>query len=646
MRKLYSLAVASLFLSTILAGQPIGDFQSIEAGRQTEQFRFPEKTHTFQVLLRAGEQLTTGGSMPTRHDFTGFVPVGGSSENGFVCINAEVNPSGDVTVLDVHFDEKQRKWLVDASEKVDFDPVEGTRNNCSGTVTPWGTVLTCEENKSNSPNAAGFNRFGFCVEIDPVTKTVRNYDGGLPDGDKVWKMGFCNHENAAVRPDQHRVLYTGNDNPRGFLFKYVTDRAGELGSGRLFALQKNDDGSGRWLPLKNATPADVNRTSEQCERLGATFFNGIEDVEIGPDGLVYFAVKGVGRVFRFKDDDLLCAGNSSKISHFETFLGGRSYQTGRPGAAPTPWGLGNDNLAFDPEGNLWVCQDGGNNYIWVVAPGHTQAVPRVRIFGQAPAGAEPTGLTFSPDGRFGFMSFQHPSGENSATQSDAFGRPQKWSRDVAIVFSRKEFLGNKQPQNGQVATASPLEIRSSEPTADLTEFSVETEGQTVRLFWITDSEERLNHFIVERMTNGGRWETIGTVAAHGTTESESWYQFADPNPWLGTNFYRLREVGYGGGISNSDVVQAGFFPKNMASGGKIYPNPASRILNLLFAEIPDGPIEVVVTNTLGVRKLTKNFGETGGSHVSFNVERLRPGPYFLQARSVGRVLLTGRFSVN
>ena len=47
-----------------------------------------------------------------------------------------------------------------------------------------------------------------------------------------------------------------------------------------------------------------------------------------------------------------------------------------------------------------------------------------------------------------------------------------------------------------------------------------------------------------------------------------------------------------GGIVNSDIVQAGFFPKNMASGGKIYPNPASRVLNLQFSENPDGPVEV------------------------------------------------------
>ncbi len=631
-------AFVGLFFAHLLAAQSIGTFQSVRPGPQTSRFQFPENTHTFQVLLRAGEPLTTGGSMPARHDFTGFVPVGGSSENGFVCINAEVNPSGDVTVLDVHFDKKQKKWLVDASEKVDFDPVEGTRNNCSGTVTPWGTVLTCEENKSTTrPNAAGFNRFGFCIEIDPATKTVKNYDGGLPDGDKIWKMGFCNHENAVVRPDQNRVLYTGMDNPRGFLYKYVTDFAGELGAGRLFVFQKTGNGLGQWLPLKNSTPSDVNRTIEQSEAIGASIFNGIEDVEIGPDGLVYFAVKGEGRVYRFKDENLLNTDFYSKTTHFETYLGGMSYQTDPASKKMTPWGVGNDNLAFDPEGNLWVCQDGNSNHIWVVAPDHTQAQPKVRLFGIAPAGAEPTGLTFSPDGRFGFMSFQHPADENSGSQPDAFGQPQRFSRDVAIVFARKEFLGKSQ----KTTIAEPeAEI------ANLAEWTGEVDAQTVRLAWITESENRLNHFIVERMTTGEKWETVGTVAGHGTTDSESWYQFSDQNPWLGTNIYRLRQVDFDGNSILSDVIQIGFFPRNMANGGKIYPNPASRVINLSFSENTDGPVEVIVLNTLGVRKMNRNFPGTNSSHFSMNIEKLRPGAYFLQARSAGKVLMTGRFSVN
>jgi uncharacterized protein len=635
MFKQIMLATACLFSLEKMAAQSIATFQSVRPNAQTDKFQLPESTHAFQFLLEAGEQLSTGGSMPTRHDFTGFVPSGGQSTAGFVAINAEVNPSGDVTILDVHLNVGQQKWVIDASEKVDFDAVEGTRNNCSGAVTPWGSIISCEENKTASfKNAAGFNRFGFCIEIDPVTKTIRNYEGGLPQADKIWKMGFCNHENAVVRPDEHRVLYTGMDNPRGFLFKFVTKTIGDLGDGKLFVFQKTVGDAGQWLPLKNSFPSDVNHTIDQCERLNATTFNGIEDIEIGPDGDVYFAVKGEGKVYRFRDESPLCSGSQWKTSHFETFLGGKSYVIETTnGKVSTPWGFGNDNLAFDPEGNLWILQDGTYMNIWVVAPDHTQENPKVRLFGVAPAGSEPTGLTFTPDGKYGFMSFQHPNSGNNAGQKDAFGQSHRFNKDVAIVFSRKENLG--------ITAFSPTKMLS----ATFSEWSGQMNGQEIELSWITESENRLNHFIIERMTPTQKWETLGTVAAHGTTESESWYQFSDKNPWLGTNMYRLREVNFNGESTLSDVIQVGFFPKNAVNGGKIWPNPASRTLNIQLTDATDAPIEVHILNTLGVRKISQKIENVENGRFSVNVERLHAGAHFLQIRQGDRVLMTGRFSV-
>ena len=57
----------------------------------------------------------------------------------------------------------------------------------------------------------------------------------------------------------------------------------------------------------------------------------------------------------------------------ETFVGGMSYDI-NDGSSTTSvaWGNGNDNLAFDNNGNLWVMQDGGNYYIWVVGSDHDQ----------------------------------------------------------------------------------------------------------------------------------------------------------------------------------------------------------------------------------------------------------------------------------
>ncbi|HEY3502494.1 MAG TPA: PhoX family phosphatase [Actinocatenispora sp.] len=139
--------------------------------------------------------------------------------------------------------------------------VHGTLNNCSGGVTPWGTVLTCEENVNQyfvggdaAPEAAKpylkrygietgtrypeasrrweraderfdlakhpneANRFGYVVEIDP-------YDvDSVPR--KHTALGRFKHEaaNVALAADHRAVVYLGDDERFDYLYKFVSDR--------------------------------------------------------------------------------------------------------------------------------------------------------------------------------------------------------------------------------------------------------------------------------------------------------------------------------------------------------------------------------------------------------------------------------------
>jgi len=72
----------------------------------------------------------------------------------------------------------------------------------------------------------------------------------------------------------------------------------------------------------------------------------------------------------------------------------------------------------------------------------TQAVPKVEIFGLTPNGSEPTGITFSPDNRFLFMSIQHPSSSNNAAQIDAAGNIANFNVATTLVIALNENLGD------------------------------------------------------------------------------------------------------------------------------------------------------------------------------------------------------------
>ncbi len=480
----------SLSLSPIFA-QKIGDFTSIAPGSQDAALHLP-LTHTFQYLIEHGDPITSGGTMPDNFDFTGYVPINGRSDTAYLSINSERAP-GAVTVLDIDFDPAFKEWHVLASTAVSFASVLGTAANCSGAVTPWGTILTCEEVTVGTDfNFDGYNDLGWAVEINPQTRTLV---------DKRWAMGNFAHENAVVHSNQ-RTVYQGADSNPGYMFKFVANSAANLSSGNLYVYQGSKSGNGIWILLNNSTPAERNSTLTQCSAVNATVFNGIEDVEIGPDGKVYLAVKNENRVYRFQDSDPL---TGTTVSNFETFVGNASYTINYgTGSASVPWGGGNDNLAFDSDGHLWVLQDGGNNYIWVVKSGHTQASPDVEIFARMPAGSEPTGITFSPDYKFLFMSIQHPSSANtSISQDDAFCAPRFFDKDVAIVIALNNDLGVQALPCSPVLHQPPDSSKLSTddfPTFKLTLFPNPTQpGETFYLQVDVEKEDIVKVEIVDLM---------------------------------------------------------------------------------------------------------------------------------------------------
>ncbi|MCA0933333.1 PhoX family protein [Lutimonas saemankumensis] len=446
-------------------GQHISNFDSLDGALQNSQFHLPS-THTFQILFDTQDFLDAGGVIPDNWsgpnlDFAGFVPREGSSRFGYLSINSEIAP-GAVTILDIEFDDNLGQWNVDSSELVDFsyDSFEfATAANCSGTVTPWNTIISCEEYTSIELQASsryplitsrdlnndGYDDFGWAVEIDPATKKIINQKGGREDKDKLWAMGNFKHENAVIRADLRTVYqgadaaYIGNDPANGgdgYLFKFIASNPKDLSDGDLYVYKGDKMTNHAWVKLANDTQEDQNSTLAQCKALDATPFGGIEDVEISPkDSLIYFAVKREsigdinlkGVVYRFKDSD-------AGIKDFEIYVGGNSIYDG------VEWGKGNDNLVFDDLGNLWVAQDGGDNHIWVVEYGHSQNNPKVKIFARTPLGSEPTGLTFTPDHKYIFMSIQHPKSSNEANQTDALGNSVNFNQDVTLVIARKENL--------------------------------------------------------------------------------------------------------------------------------------------------------------------------------------------------------------
>ena len=435
----------------------------------------------YDLLVSWPEQINGKGErFGFNNDYTAFFPIDGNPHDGLLWVNHEEVLSGyfaspgdpeeksreDVEreVLEVggsiiRISRQGGRWRLVRDDRfnrrisgatripiISEEPVAGSRTavgtlgNCAGGVTPWQTVLTCEENfhffygdvsfdtgerVHEKSRLIGWDRYldhppehyGWVVEVDPFTGAAN----------KLTALGRFAHEGATVTlaRDGRAVVYMGDDKTDEHIYKFVGGEPGSLARGTLYAA---DTDQGRWLPLDVAGDQRLQqafgsqtellvRTREAAKLVGATPQDRPEDIEIDPQtGAVFISLtkhkeRPFGSILKLVEKD---GDPSAQEFAASTFLAGGP-ETGF--ACP-------DNLVFDPRGNLWMCTDiasyeineppydsfPSNGLFHIPMSGMHAGVP-VQV-AYAPPGAELTGPTFSPDGRTLFLSVQHP-GENS-----------------------------------------------------------------------------------------------------------------------------------------------------------------------------------------------------------------------------------------
>lgn len=537
----------------------IGCFTSVSQTRN--QLLMLPNSHQFQQIGRQGQAHSLGGVVGSNLDFTGFMSFNGSSKKGAVGVNEENTPGG-VSVFYVTYNDTTGTWVKDSSGKVALsipELVQSTRN-CSGGITPWGTIITSEESyNTGDVNNDGYVDVGWHVEYNPWTRQVMDYNN---DGvkDKLWAMGRMSHENIAVKNDSI-TAYFGEDGGSSGVYKFVAAQKMRLDDGTLYVLQRNGT-IGNWILVPNTTQAQRNTVSSVVAGLGATNFNGVEDVEISPiNNMIYFTSKGNGTIYRFKDD-------GQTISSFEEYVGNASatytmnIQGG--GTQVVTWGSGIDNLSFDDKGNLWAHQDGGNGHLWVIRPDHTPFAPKVDLFATTPEGSESGGMTFTPDYRFGFFSIMGASGANSASIPDAAGTPVVFNQSNTVVIANKNRLG--------ALAALPVK---------LTLFNAQVKtSNSVALNWETAQEQNNDYFDVLRSTDNNTFVAIARVKGAGSSNMSNQYTYTDNGLLKGTYFYKLKQVDFNGQYAYSPVRVVNLSDQWNTDAAAIFPNPFNNQLTI------------------------------------------------------------------
>ena len=186
----------------------------------------------------------------------------------------------------------------------------GTGYNCSGGTTPWGTILSAEENFQgsslffvgvtepvkpdgtqtgyiNGTTGAVFGlvgeKYGWMVEVDPTDPNFRPR--------KHTALGRFRHENIAFRVEAGKklVAYMGDDRRGGHTWKFISkgtvssptnkNNSTLLEEGTLYVARYNPDGTGTWIPLDLNTStnpiAPSVLASVELAKLGKATRNGL-----------------------------------------------------------------------------------------------------------------------------------------------------------------------------------------------------------------------------------------------------------------------------------------------------------------------------------------------------------------------------------
>ena len=150
--------------------------------------------------------------------------------------------------------------------------------------------------------------------------------------------------------------------------------------------------------------------------------------------------------------------------------------------------------------------------------------------------------------------------------------------------------------------------------------------ETIRLRWETETDQQHDYFEIEKSANGANFISIGRGPASAP------YWSVDASPFIGNNFYRIKQVDKDGTITYSNTINVYYSP--VSSNVSVYPNPVSDILHIKVNFKSADQYSINITDLAG-RKVHEEKVAAGETirEIDINLKQLAAQLYILTIRN-------------
>lgn len=149
----------------------------------------------------------------------------------------------------------------------------------------------------------------------------------------------------------------------------------------------------------------------------------------------------------------------------------------------------------------------------------------------------------------------------------------------------------------------------------LSSFIGKSVKEGVQLWWDAQSETNFISYEILKSKDNLNWETIGTVLPNSISK----YSFVDSKPFVGDNYYRLKQVDQDGNFNYSNIITI----SQNSNSINIYPNPVFSILEIKGTEVNENS-QIRITDVFGRTVLMQDFSK------NIDVSNLIAGNYWLK----------------